>query len=287
MASRRLILIGVIAVLTMSAVPVLIKSSVSNEITIGLSRLAIAVAAFTPFALWRGQLLRLSARQWRQLLVIGLVFGVHWLTYFASIKLATAAIAALTILTYSVQYLILAYLFNGERVTAPEWLAIGTCFAGCVIVAPEFSLENDVSLGIAIGLFSALLYAALPLLHQRATGISTINRTWGQFAFALLIFLPFWRSSDWSFDHIELYRLLLLGTVSTVIAHGLWVKASTELPALYTSMIYYLYLPGALIGSVIFLDEEITTAKVLGCTLVFGSSAALSLYRYRNSKMLL
>jgi drug/metabolite transporter (DMT)-like permease len=286
MANPRLILTGVIAVLTMSAVPVLVKSSVSNEFTIGIARLAIAALIFTPFILWRGRLLALSRQQWQKLLVIGVVFGFHWLTYFASIKLSTAAIAALTIITYSVQYLILAWFFNGERVTPPEWLAIAVCFAGCVVVSPEFSLENDIFLGIAVGLLSALLYAVMPLLHQRAREIGTMERTWGQLTFALIVFLPFWSYTDWGFDRVELYHLLALGTVCTVISHGLWVKASTELPAIYASMIYYLYLPGALIGSVIFLDEEVTTAKLIGCAMVFGSSAALSLYRYRRSRVL-
>jgi drug/metabolite transporter (DMT)-like permease len=285
MTKPRLILLGVIAVLTMSAVPVLVKSTSANEYTVGIARLAIAIAAFMPLVLLRGHLLRLTGKQWLQLLVIGMVFGLHWLSYFMSIKLATAAIAALTVLTYSVQYLILAYLFNGERVAPIEWLAIGLCFAGCVVVAPDFSIENDVSLGIAIGLLSALLYAALPLLHQRASAIGTLERTWGQFFFALLIFLPLWGRANWDLQPVDVQQLLVLGLLCTVISHGLWVKTTTELPAIYSSMIYYLYLPGALIGSALFLGEAITPVKVLGCAMVFGSSAALSLYRYRRSRV--
>ncbi len=286
MTSPRLLLTGIVAVLTMSAVPVLVKSSVSNEVTIGISRLGIAAMIFTPFILRRGHLPDLSPAQWGKLVVIGVVFGLHWLTYFASIKFSTAAIAALTIITYSVQYLILAWFFNGERVMPLEWLAIAVCFAGCVVVSPAFSLENEVFLGIAVGLLSALLYAVMPLLHQRATDIGTVERTWGQFTFAMLVFLPFWSQTDWGFDRVELYHLLVLGTLCTVVSHGLWVKASTELPAIYASMIYYLYLPGALVGSVIFLGEAVTPAKLVGCTMVFGSSAALSLYRYKRSRRL-
>lgn len=284
MAQPRLILTGVIAVLTMSAVPVLVKSTHANEFTVGIARLGIAVIAFMPLVLLRGHLLRLSGRQWSQLVVIGLVFGLHWLTYFVSIKLATAAIAALTILTYSVQYLVLAYLFNGERVDPLEWLAIGVCFAGCLIVAPEFSLDNDIALGIAVGLLAALLYAALPLLHQRAREMGTMERTWGQFFFALAVFLPFWGSANWDLRAVDIYQLLALGLLCTVVSHGLWVKASTELPAIYASMIYYLYLPGAIIGSALFLGEAMTPDKLAGCTLVLGSSAALSIYRYRRSQ---
>ncbi|PLW70757.1 DMT family transporter [Pseudohalioglobus lutimaris] len=284
MPQAKLILTGIIAVLTMSAVPVLVKSTEANEYAVGLARLGIAVLAFTPLILFRGHLLRLSARQWLQLVIIGCVFGLHWLTYFMSIKLATAAIAALTIITYSGQYLVLAYIFNGERVTAPEWLAILICFVGCVIVSPEFSLGNSTSAGIAVGLFSALLYAAMPLLHQRARAIGTLERTWGQFFFALLVFLPFWGKANWNLSTTDIYQLVVLGLLCTVVSHGLWVKASTELPAIYSSMIYYLYLPGALVGSVVFLGEEITAEKLLGCALVLAASTALSIYRYRRSR---
>lgn len=283
MAQPRLILIGVIAILTMSAVPVLVKSTDANAYTVGIARLGIAVLAFMPLVLLRGHLLRLSGKQWLQLLIIGLVFGLHWLTYFLSIKLATAAIAALTILTYSVQYLVLAYLFNGERVAGVEWLAIAVCFTGCLVVSPEFSLENDISLGIAVGLFSALLYAIMPLLHQRASAIGTLERTWGQFFFALLVFLPLLGRTNWDLSQTDWYQLLVLGLLCTVVSHGLWVKSTTELPAIYSSMIYYLYLPGALIGSALFLGEPMTPIKIVGCSMVLGSSAALSLYRYRRS----
>ena len=61
MTKPRLILLGVIAVLTMSAVPVLVKSTSANEYTVGIARLAIAIAAFMPLVLMRGHLLRLPA----------------------------------------------------------------------------------------------------------------------------------------------------------------------------------------------------------------------------------
>ncbi len=285
MVNPRLLCIALVAVLCMSAVPVLVKSTNANEISIGISRLFIAVLAFTPLALWRGRMLLLSFRQWGSLALIGLVFGLHWLAYFASIKYATPTIAALAVITYGVQYMILAYFFKGERFGPAECLAVVVCFAGCVIVTPELSWRNDISKGIAIGLFSATLYAILPLLHQRASAISTLGRTWGQFFFALLIFLPLWSFGQWDLNTKDAYQLLTLGILCTVIAHGLWVKSSTELPAIWTSLIYYLSLPMALVSSVIFLDEAMTPNKLLGCTLVVGSSMALCVHRYRAQRV--
>lgn len=282
MGFPRLLLLAVLAVVAMSLVPVLVKSMSANEATIGLGRLFIAVAAFTPLVWWRGKLSTLSRREWLQLVCIGAVFALHWFTYFVSIKMSTAALATLAITTYGVQYPILAYFFNGERLNGFEMLAIACCFSGCFIVSPQLSLSNDTTLGIAIGLFSALLYAALPLLHQRAGQINTLARTWGQFFFALLCFLPLWFQADWSLGEVEIYKLVVLGIVCTVLAHGLWVKVTTELPAIYVSMTYYLYLPLAVVSSAVFLKEDMTVQKIAGAVLVVVSSLTLSIYRFRR-----
>ncbi|MBA6413340.1 DMT family transporter [Parahaliea sp. F7430] len=282
MAHTRLIIIALCAIAAMSSAPVLIKATTANEVTVAFSRLGIALLAFSPLAIWQGKLWRLSLTQWLQLLLIGLVFAVHWLSYFISIKVSTSSVAALAITTYGVQYMLLAWLFNGERISKIDCLAVACCFAGCLIVSPSLSFDDDSSRGMAVGLFSALLYAVLPLLHQRASSIPTLERTWGQFFFALLFFLPLWPRSDWNLTQADVYQLLMLGLLCTVIAHGLWVKTSTELPALYSSMIYYLYLPLAMIGSLVFLGEEITLQKLFGAALVVGSSIALSIYRFHR-----
>lgn len=270
----------------MSTVPVLVKSTAANEVTIGISRLSIALLAFTPWVI--SQLKNLGRQDWLMLLVIGAVFGLHWLSYFASIKLATPTIAAMAISTYGVQYLVLSWIVNGDRFSLLDWLAVALCFIGCIIVVPDWSLENNTSRGIAIGLFSALLYAILPLLHQRAARqsgtLSNSVRAWGQFGFALLCFLPLWQFSSWQLQTTDWYALISLGIVSTVIAHGLWVKVTTELMPLYTSMIYYLYVPLAMLQSIWFLDEPLTPEKIAGATLIVSSSIGISLYRAFRAK---
>ena len=287
MPSPRLLLTALLAVLAMSMVPVLVKSTAANEVTIGIARLLIAVAVITPLllvpAFTGGSLRSITRPQWCRLLVIGAVFALHWLTYFASIKLATAVIASVAIATYGVQYLLLAWWFNGERLGWVECLAMVACFTGCAVMVPAFTLSNTVSLGIAIGLFSAFLYACLPLLHQRVREVGTLERTWGQFGFALLCFLPFWHFSDWNLQASDGWKLLTLGLLCTVVAHGLWVKASTELPAVFTSVIYYIYVPLAMVSSSVFLGEELGPEKLFGAALIVVSSTAVTVYRWRWS----
>ncbi len=265
----------------MASVPVLVKSTSANEVTIGFARLAIAVLVFTPFIVARGQLRRLSWRDWGILSVIGFVFGVHWLCYFYSVKLATASIGAMAVSTYGVQYLLLAWIIRRERLMLIECAGVGLCFLGCVVVAPEISLSNEMTRGLLFGVFSAFLYAILPFLHQRARHLGTGVRSWGQFSFALLFFLPLLPVANWQLAQADFYILLILGLLCTVFAHGLWVKTSTELPPLFTSMIYYLYVPISMLQSVLILGEALTAAKLFGAAMILAGSVSITVYRWR------
>ncbi|MFK7734119.1 MAG: DMT family transporter [Pseudomonadales bacterium] len=272
-----------IAVVSMSAVPVLVKSTAANEVTIGIARLAIAALLMTPLVFVRGSIKKLSVPQLTSMTAIGAVFALHWLTYFLSIKLSTASIGAMAISTFGVQYLLLARIFNNERTGRLEWLAVACCLLGCMFAVDEFTFSSSNTLGMLVGILSGTLYACMPLLHQRATGIDTVTRAWGQFTFALCFMLPLVSFSNWQLSTADYSKLLVLGVLCTVIAHGLWVKASTELPAIVTSLVYYLYVPLAMLSSAWFLDETMTTGKMLGAALILGSSVVVTLYRFRSA----
>ena len=283
MPPLRLSLLALAAVITMSLVPVLVRSTVANEVTIGLVRLAIGVLVFTPIVLFGKGFKTLTRRDWYYLIAIGVVFAIHWLTYFTSIKLSGAAIGAMGISTYGVLYLVLAWMVNGEKISPIEWLGVFVCMGACIVAAPEISLSNQVFLGVMYGLFSALMYAALPLLHQRVSHLPTSLRTWGQFSFALLAFSLLLPKADWQLSADDWIYLTLLGVVSTAIAHSLWVKASTELPPLFTSLFYYLYVPSAMLQAAFFLGEDMTTRKLLAAGMILTASVGVILYRWRRS----
>lgn len=280
MPSLRLLAIALVSVFCMSLVPVLVRSTVANEATIGIARLLIAAGGFTPWILLHRRYRSLSRRDWAMLLVIGLVFAIHWFTYFVSIKLASAALGAMAITTYGVQYVLLAWIFNGESIRPLEWLALAACFGACLVAAPELNLDNGVTLGIAIGVVSATLYAALPLLHQRIQHVDTTTRSWGQFSFALLAFACLWPYSDWQLKPGDWRNLVLLGVVCTLIAHSLWVKASTELPAVFSGLIYYLYIPLAMLQAAWFLDEEMTGRKLVAMAMILGAGVTVTAFRW-------
>ena len=277
---KHALLAALLAVVSMSLVPVLIRSSDANEFTIGLVRLAIAVTLVSPYIWWR-QTPNLSGKQWLGLLVVGLVFGTHWLLYFISIKWSSASIAAIAVSTYGIHLLLLQWLIKKQAIKPLEWVAVFLCFIGCILVAPSFTLSNQITLGLLIGIVSGFFYACLPLMHQNLMAIPTFTRAWGQFTFALLIFLPSIPWSNWELSTSDWWGLIVLGVVCTVIGHSLWVKSSSELPAIITSLIYYLYVPIAMVSSFVFLRESITLTMVAGagCIIVANVFTAFMAWR--------
>ena len=284
----RLIAIALLAVLSMSFVPVLIKSSNANEFTIGIVRLAIALLCITPWILIKFDLKKLPRRDWIYLFVVGLVFGGHWLSYFIAIKLSTAALAALAVSTYGIHLLLLNWMLKRQSVLPLDWFAIALCVVGCLMVTPSFDLQNQLTVGMLVGIVSGFLYACLPLLHQNIVHVPTMNRAWGQFAFAFLFFLPWTGKGNWSLSTADWMGLVVLGVVCTVIGHSLWVKASAELPVVFTGVIYYLYVPIAIAMGFFFLDENVTPLMLVGATLIIGANMMIAVstwYRFRRNSV--
>ncbi len=268
----RVLVVAVIAVCCMSLVPVLIRSTVANETTIGIVRLVIASLGLTPLLFGQRGFGALKLKDWLFIALIGLTFATHWWTYFFAIKTSSAGLGAIAVSTYGIHLLWINWLFKSQRPRPGEVLAIVLCFAGCLLVAPSLDFTSQSTRGFMVGLLSGLLYATLPLLHQRATHLPTTTRSWGQFAFAGLFFLLLWPQTDWQLAGDDWWRLVVLGVICTLVAHTLWVKASTELPAVFTSAAYYLYVPIAMGLSYLFLDEEMTITKVTGAGLIIFSS---------------
>jgi len=269
--SPQLIVTALISVATMALVPVLVSSVAANEVTIGLVRVGIACVVLTPLLLWHKSFIELTSKDWFYLLLIGMIFGLHWWTYFYAIKNSTPSLGALSLTTYGIHLVWINWLISAQRPKFSDVFAVLLCFCGCIIVVPSADMANQVTQAFLVGVFSGLLYALLPFLHQRVNHLSTTVRSWGQFSFAGLFFLFFWPQIDWQLSINDWQLLIILGVVSTLIAHTLWVKVSTELPSILVSAFYYLYIPIAMALSYFFLDEPMTAAKLSGATLIVAS----------------
>lgn len=285
--STRVFLIAVTSTLIMGTVPLWVRAVSANAVTIGLVRLIITVSILsTLIAFSKGLRQVKTRRDWLYLLAIGLCFGSHWFTYFLSIKFSSASLGAISISTFGIHLLILNWIFRGQRITLFDFFSVLICFCGCLLVMPDFHIESKATVGMLLGVLSALLYACLPLLHQNIQHISTLTRTWGQSTFAFIVFLPMVGWSEWQLSVNDWIMLGILGVFCTFIAHSLWVKSSTELPAIITSLVYYLYLPVAILLSVVFLGEDLSAKMIVGAAMILSANIIQSVFAWRNNRQI-
>lgn len=273
---------GLLAVLIFGITPIFIKEVTANAFTIGVVRLAIGIV-FLYLLAGPSKLRKLKKNEWRALLWIGLLFGVHWITYFISVKLSTPSMAILSVSSFGLHMIYLNWMIKGVKPKLMDLVAVSIAVVGIFLIVPDFDLKNDVTAGILVGLASGLVFAILPFVQQRHQHIDSMTRAFGQYAFAMLVFLVFTSETNWGLTQLDWVYLAILGVVCTVVAHTLWLRATTMLPPTNSSLIFYLGSPIAMISSYIFLNEQMSTNKILGASLIISANVFGVLMRKKST----
>ena len=259
---------GILAAILFGATPVFIKKVTASAVTIGIVRLTIASVLMYLLFVGAKKLKALTKRDWRALVLIGLVFGIHWVSYFYAVKVSTPSSAILGLTCFGIYLILFAWIIEKKKPAPVDWLTVIMAVGGNLLIIPEFSLQNDITLGLLIGLGSGLFFAMLPLLQQRNMHIGSYTRAFGQYSFGLLFFCTLSFQADFNLPTMDWYYLSILAVFCTLGAHTLWLRASTELPHAATSVIYYLSIPVAMLVSYLFLAEPMPSTKILGACLI-------------------
>lgn len=259
-----------IALVLFGCIPVVVKYVSANPWTIGIFRLVVATAGVFVFVRMRGRLPRLGRGDMLRLAAIGVVFFLHWITYFVSIKISSASVGSIGLSTYGIDLLILGAIFGHGRLHAIDVVAVMLAVAGAIAIVPHFTLSDDTTAGMLLACVSAVFYASLPILHQRFAHIPSSIRALGQFGFALVLFLFFLPKSDWNLRPIDWAGLAFLALGSTLVGHSLWVRVTTRLSPAATSVIYYGNVPIAIALSVAILHEPLSPRLLAGAGLIIG-----------------
>lgn len=168
---------------------------------------------------------------------IGVLTGLHWLTFYGSIKLSNASITLICMATTS----FFTSLLEPLIVRRPfQWveLALGLLIIpGMVLVVDN--TDADMNLGILVGLVSAFLAALFGTLNKKYISSSDPTRitflelgsAWVFLGLLLPFYLtaqpdtPFWPApADWGY-------LLVLALLCTTLAYILTLRALVHLSA--------------------------------------------------------
>ena len=257
---------------------VLGKLAESGPLMITFGRAAFAVIAL----LLAARLLTTSGAHpnWRQrsaLMLAGILLGGHWLTFFIAVKTSGVGIATLGFASFPAFTLLLEGLLFRERTRPVEFVTVALVCFGLLLVAPDFDLGNQATIGLLYGVLSGLLFALLSLLNRAITrGIDPVRAAlWQNLAIAFGL-LPFSVFAVPAVAPLDWLWLGLLGVLCTGLAHSLLVASLRVLKARTTSVIFALE-PVYGVAFAWWLFAERPTASMLaGGALIIVASVIIS-----------
>ncbi len=269
---------ALVATLFFCSAPACVRAVEMNAYTLGVARLGMASLGVFAVLLWQrklsvSQIAQWPARTWQAMLSVGLMFGLHWLLFFVSIKWASASIGAIGMSTYGIQLLVLGWVLGFGRVTPIDVVGFFFAVTGTILLVPKFDLANQQTLGLVMAIASGTAAATLPLLHQKFSDVDNNLRTWGQFTFGIPVFCLFFPELNWDVPSSDWLPVLYLGFGIALVGHALWIQATTALSTTVTGILAYVYLPGSLLFSYLTIGERLTGIMLLGTACVLVANA--------------
>lgn len=241
-------------------------------------RSVIAVVALVCFYVWRRQRLSLPRkRDYLRTYCLGVLLGLHWVTFFGAMQAASVAIGMIAIFSYPVMTVILEPALDKKLPKLSDIIAGLVVLIGISIMVPEstatgWQANTTTATGVGLGLISALLFAIRNTLQGRLLhNIDASTSTLHQFFIIGLMLMPF---VDWpataALVTADIGKLLVLGVITTAIAHSLLVAALRSLPAKSVAMIGCIQPPlGALLAWLI-LGEALSLQVFIGGAIVLS-----------------
>ncbi len=248
---------------------------------VALCRAAIGMAFLLLLLLCKRQKIDFAAicRNLLPLLASGVFLGFNWVLLFESYKYTSVAVATLSYYMAPVLLILAAPLCFGERLTLKKGICAAVALLGMVLVSGvlETGIANVAELrGIVMGLFAAVLYAAIVIINKRLKDISALDKTVVQFAVSVVVLVPYVIFAEEvtlaAITPTAVVLLLVVGILHTGLAYALYFGAVERLPAGIVALYSYIDPVLAVVLSALFLKEPMTLLGGIGAVLILGAA---------------
>lgn len=198
-----------------------------DALSITQLRSCVAVLGFLLFCLLRHRSLRLhGVKQQSGVMGLGVLLGLHWVTFFHAMQVSTVAIGMLALFSFPIVTIMLEPFFAGQRVKIRDMAAGVAVLCGIAIMVSQdlTDIGGSVVQGVFWGVVSAVLFSIRNLsqkYHFRT--VPSDRLMFHQVLTIALMLIPFVAVRDaaaLSFPHWG--SLLALGLLSTATAHTLY-----------------------------------------------------------------
>ena len=223
-----------------------------------------------------------SKRDYFGIVATGVVLAIHWTTFFQSIQVSSVAIGTITFSTFPLFLTFLEPIVYREKLRLNSVISAVILLLGVAITIPEFSMENQVTLGVIWGMISSLTYAVITLANRyfskKYEGRIVSFYEQGSAAVVLLpaIFLvpTVWRTQD-------IVGVVIVGCVCTAFAYSLYVSAQKKVKAQTAGIISGMETVYGIVYALLFLREIPTGREILGGIVILGVALYTSLKKIK------
>ena len=219
-----------------------------------------------------------SGKDYRLIVLTGIVMAVHWTTFFQSIQVSSVAIGTITFSTFPLFLTFIEPFVFREKLKKQSVFTAVILFAGVLITIPEFSMENNTTVGIIWGMLCSFTYAVMTLANRyfsaRYKGRIICLYEQGTAAVVLLpalfIVKTSWRAQD-------IAGVAFVGFICTAFAYSLYVSAQKNVRAQTAGIISGMETVYGIIYALLFLGEIPSGRELVGGAVILGVAMYSSL----------
>ena len=280
--NRKVIIYLHIAVMMFGVAGVIGQFVEVPSVMVALGRVICSSILLLIIALVKKDSLKLeSGRDYVGIMLTGAVLAIHWTTFFQSIQVSSVAIGTITFSTFPLFLTFIEPVVFRERIRAKSILCAVVLLIGVAITIPEFSLENQVTIGIIWGMISSLTYAIITLANRyfskKYEGRIVSFYEQGTAAIVLLpaIFLV---PTRWSTQ--DVVGVVAIGCICTAFAYSLYVSAQKKVKAQTAGIISGMETVYGIVYALIFLGETPTLRELIGGAIILGVALFTSLSKH-------
>lgn len=208
----------------------------------------------------------------------GTILAVHWTTFFQAIQSSSVAIGTITFSTFPLFLTFLEPLLFQEKLKVKSVLSAAVLLLGVFITIPEFSMENQITIGIIWGMMSSLSYAVLSLANRylsRSYAARTVCLYEQGTAAVVLLPAMFLVKTSWTPQNI--LGIAAIGFICTAFAHSLYVAAQRKVKAQTAGIISGMETVYGIVYALLFLGEVPGIRELIGGTVILGVALVTSL----------
>lgn len=213
-----------------------------NALTITQLRSVVAIIGFLLVFLMRKRSLRLQGlRQQGGVMALGVLLGLHWVTFFHAMQVSTVAVGMLSLFSFPIMTILLEPFFAGERVRRSDLLAGFLVLCGIAIMVSRDldNISGSIVQGVFWGVTSALLFSMRNLLQKyRFSAVPSDSLMFHQVVAIAIMLLPFIDVEGvGSLTPVDWGTVVLLGLLSTATGHTMLSYSLKQLAAKTVALI--------------------------------------------------